>query len=80
MEVTYKVHILDDSYRYLEVDSVDNEGYEYLLLAEETNPSNICIRKIVIKDDNNQYYKKLKTKKFNKIFNMIIEKNKNLIE
>jgi hypothetical protein len=80
MEVTYKVHILDDSYRYLEVDSVDNEGYEYLLLAEETNPSNICIRKIVIKDDNNQYYERLNTKEFHKIFDMIIEKNKNLFE
>lgn len=80
MEVTYKIHILEDNYRYLEVDSMNNEGYEYLLLAEESNPSNICLRKIITKEDNNQYYGKLNTKEFHTMFERFIQKNKNLFE
>ena len=80
MEVTYKIHILEDNYRYLEVDSMSSEGYEYLLLAEESNPSNICLRKIITKEDNNQYYERLNTKEFHKMFERFIQKNKNLFE
>ena len=77
MPVTYKVHILEDNSRYIQVDSLIEEGIEYILLAQETNPSNICFRKI-IKESIFQYYGRLSTKEFNEIFIKFQEKNKNL--
>ena len=65
MPVTYKVHILEDNSRYIQVDSLIEEGIEYILLAQETNPSNICFRRLT-------------TKEFNEIFIKFQEKNKNL--
>ena len=41
MEVTYKIHILEDDYRYIEIDSITNEQTQYILLAQENNLSNI---------------------------------------
>ena len=77
MPVTYKVHILEDNSRYIQVDSIIQEGIEYILLAQETNPSNICFRKI-INESIFQYYGRLTTKEFNELFIKIQEKNKNL--
>ena len=77
MPVTYKVHILEDNSRYIQVDSLIEEGIEYILLAQETNPSNICFRKI-IHESIFQYYGRLTTKEFNEIFIKFQEKNKNL--
>ena len=31
MEVTYKIHILEDDYRYIEIDSITNEQTQYIL-------------------------------------------------
>ena len=45
MPVTYKVHILEDNSRYIQIDSLIENEIEYILLAQETNPSNICFRK-----------------------------------
>lgn len=80
MQVTYKVHILEDNYRYLEVDTMNENGIEYLLLAQETNPSNICLRKIQTRENNYQYYGRLSTKEFFEMYDKFIEKNKNLFE
>ena len=77
MPVTYKVHILEDNSRYIQIDSITDEGIEYILLAQEINPSNICFRKI-INEDIFQYYGRLTTKEFNEIFKKFQEKNKNL--
>lgn len=77
MPVTYKVHILEDNSRYIQIDSITDEGIEYILLAQETNPSNICFRKI-INENIFQYYGRLTTKEFNEIFVKFQEKNKNL--
>ena len=77
MQVNYKIHVLEDEYRYIEVDSIINEQNEYILLAQETNPSNICFRKI-INENIFQYYGRLTTKEFNEIFIKFQEKNKNL--
>lgn len=77
MPVTYKVHILEDNSRYIQIDSLIENETEYILLAQETNPSNICFRKI-IKESIFQYYGRLSTKEFNEIFIKFQEKNKNL--
>ena len=45
MPVTYKVHILEDNSRYIQVDSLIEEGIEYILLAQETNPSIYVLEK-----------------------------------
>ena len=77
MPVTYKVHILEDNSRYIQIDSLIENETEYILLAQETNQSNICFRKI-IKESIFQYYGRLSTKEFNEIFIKFQEKNKNL--
>ena len=79
MQVNYKIHVLEDEYRYIEVDSIINEQNEYILLAQETNLSNICLRKI-INENNEQFYSKLSSKEFNDIFSRFLEKNKQLIK
>ena len=79
MQVNYKIHVLEDEYRYIEVDSIINEQNEYILLAQETNLSNICLRKI-INENNEQFYSKLSSKEFNDIFSRFLEKNKQLFE
>jgi hypothetical protein len=79
MQVNYKIHVLEDEYRYIEVDSIINEQNEYILLAQETNLSNICLRKI-INENNEQFYRKLSAKEFNDIFSRFLEKNKQLFE
>ena len=77
MPVTYKVHILEDNSRYIQIDSLIENETEYILLAQETNTSNICFRKI-INESIFQYYGRLTTKEFNEIFIKFQEKNKNL--
>ena len=77
MPVTYKVHILEDNSRYIQIDSLIENEIEYILLAQETNPSSICFRKI-INESIFQYYGRLSTKEFNEIFIKFQEKNKNL--
>lgn len=77
MPVTYKVHILEDNSRYIQIDSLIENETEYILLAQENNPSNICFRKI-INESIFQYYGRLSTKEFNEIFIKFQEKNKNL--
>lgn len=77
MPVTYKIHILEDNSRYIQIDSLIENEIEYILLAQETNPSNICFRKI-INESIFQYYGRLSTKEFNEIFIKFQEKNKNL--
>lgn len=77
METTYKIHILEDNERYMQIDSIVNNDVEYILLSQETNPSNICLRKI-INQDNLEYYSRLSTKEFNEMFLKFQEKTKNL--
>ena len=79
-EITYKLHILEDNFRYLEVDTLNENNTQYLLLAQEENPSNICLRKIVTKENENQYYEKLNSQEFDEIYEKFIQKNKNLFE
>ena len=79
MQITYKVHILEDNSRYIQIDSINEEGIEYILLAQENNQTNICLRKINNKD-NFQYYEKLTTKEFNEIFIKFQNNYKNLFE
>ena len=77
MPVTYKIHILEDNSRYIQIDSLIENEIEYILLPQETNPSSICFRKI-INESIFQYYGRLSTKEFNEIFIKFQEKNKNL--
>lgn len=79
MEVTYKIHILEDDYRYIEIDSITNEQTQYILLAQEDNLSNICLRKIIL-DNEEKFYKRLSSKEFNDMFTKFFEKNKSLFE
>lgn len=77
MEITYKIHILEDNERYIQIDSIINNDIEYILLSQETNPTNICLRKITNQDEL-EYYSRLSTKEFNEMFLKFQEKTKNL--
>ena len=79
MQTSYNIHTLEDNYNYIEVDILEENNSKYLLLAQDINPSNICIRKIILKEDG-EYYDKLSSKEFDQIYEKFIEKNKNLFE
>ena len=80
MDVTCKIHILEDDCRYIEIDNLIENNIEYLLLAQDINPTNICLRKIEELENGNKHYVLLKSKEFDEIYTKFLEKNKNLFE
>lgn len=62
---------------YLEVDRQTIDNVEYLLLSNVEKPENVCIRKIV-KKDNQEYLTKLRNTEFHKVLKHFLENNENL--
>ena len=62
---------------YLEVDRQTIDNVEYLLLSNVEKPENVCIRKIVKKDDQ-EYLTKLRNTEFHKVLKHFLENNENL--
>ena len=46
MDTTCKIHTLEDDCKYVEIDNIEIDGTIYLLLSQDVNPTNICLRKI----------------------------------
>ena len=80
MDTTCNIHILEDDCRYIEIDSIVVNEIKYLLLSQDINQTNICLRKIVKDEENNQKYALLSSKDFDEIYEKLLEKNKNLFE
>lgn len=80
MDATCNIHILEDDCRYIEIDSIVVNEIKYLLLSQDINQTNICLRKIVKDEENNQKYALLSSKEFDEIYEKLLEKNKNLFE
>ncbi|MBQ7790448.1 MAG: hypothetical protein IJ399_04215 [Bacilli bacterium] len=80
MDTTCNIHILEDDCRYIEIDSIVVNEIKYLLLSQDINQTNICLRKIVKDEENNQKYALLSSKEFDEIYEKLLEKNKNLFE
>lgn len=73
-----RIVTLEDDKDYQVVDAINYKNTEYLLLSKVNNNKEICIRKILI-EDNEEYISRLKKEEFNIIVNMFVEKNKNLV-
>ena len=80
METTCNIHILEDDCRYVEIDNIEIEGTKYLLLSQDINPTNICLRKIGKDELENDKYALLSSKEFDNVYEKLLEKNKNLFE
>lgn len=68
---------LENGLEYIEVDEVVYNNTKYILLANYKNIKDCCIRKIVIKD-NQEYFCKIKEDENKEILKLFIEKNKAL--
>ena len=76
MEVkSYKLE--NDNY-YNEIDQVYYNDIKYMLLANENDINDICIRKMIIIDDD-EYISTIEEKEFNKVREILIDKNKGLL-
>ena len=68
-----------DGTLYLEIDRKKINNVEYLLLSNVEKPENVCIRKIV-KKDNQEYLSRLRNTEFHDVLKHFLEKNENLFE
>ncbi len=68
-----------DGTLYLEIDRKQINNVEYLLLSNVEKPDNVCIRKIV-KKDNQEYLSRLRNTEFHDVLKHFLEKNENLFE
>lgn len=80
MDTTCIIHTLEDDCKYIEIDNIENEGIKYLLLSQDINPTNICLRKIIKNENETEKYALLSSKEFDTIYEKLLEKNKNLFE
>ena len=50
---------LEDGKDYMIIYALDNENGKYIFMAEENNPKNLNLRKVIKKDDGKEYLVKL---------------------
>ena len=77
MEETRTV-ILENKEEYNLVDTLNYNNCEYYLLSNVNNLKDICIRKVVIEDVS--YICRLQVDELRIVFNMFLEKNKEILE
>ena len=77
MELEVNVIELEDGLEYIIVDAIQNEEGKYLFLANKDDDTDVCIRKIIVEEEN-EYLGKLDSdeelEKVLTIFNMKHEK------
>lgn len=74
---------LEDGKDYIIIYALDNEKGKYIFMAEETNPKNLNLRKVIKKDDGKEYLVKLDSEEefdevmisFNENYNKKEDKN-----
>ena len=69
--------ILENGLEYIEVDEILYNNTKYILLANYKNIKDCCIRKIVVKD-NQEYFCKIKDEENQEVLKVFLEKNKAL--
>lgn len=73
-EKEYEVITLEDNLEYAEIEKINYNNNTYYLLVQTNNPQNICVRKLLI-ENNEEYIVGLDTKEeFDTIINLF-EKN-----
>lgn len=80
MDTTCNIHTLEDDCKYIEIDNIEIDGTIYLLLSQDVNPTNICLRKIKKDENDIEKYALLSSKEFDNVYEKLLEKNKNLFE
>lgn len=68
---------LENGQFYNEIGKIEHDGVEYLLLSNENNSKDICIRKLEKKNDK-EYIGQLTKEEFKIIMEKFINKYKNL--
>ncbi len=72
---------LENNKNYVLLSTIDIDNNKYFYMAEELNPEDLCIRKVVIDKDNDEALVKLDNKEeLNKVlsvFNEMYRKDKN---
>ena len=72
---------LENNKNYVLLSTIDIDNNKYFYMAEELNPEDLCIRKVVIDKDNDEALVKLDSKEeLNKVlsvFNEMYRKDKN---
>ena len=74
-----KAYKLEDDNYYNEIDQVYYNDIKYMLLANENDISDICMRKMIIVDDE-EYISTLEDKEFNIVKEILINKNRALFD
>ncbi len=76
--IDLKVHTLEDNKEYCELYNLEYNDNNYLLLIDETDPSNICFRKIVV-ENNTEYLEPLLDDEFDVVYNKLKEEFKEIL-
>ena len=62
----YEMFKLEDGQNYIVVNKMNHNGVKYLLLSEENNSRNICIRKV----EKENYLSLLSEEEFDQVINL----------
>ena len=65
----YNTYKLEDNQIYIEIDRITHNKIEYLLLCEEKNNRNICVRKIII-ENGKKYLTTISEEEFLEVINL----------
>ena len=73
-EKEYEVIMLEDNLEYAEIETLNYNNNTYYLLVQTDNPENICIRKLLI-ENNEEYIVGLDSKEeFDNVINLFSKK------
>lgn len=73
----YDIYKLEDNQNYIAIDRIIHNKIEYLLLCEENNHRNICVRKI-LEENNKKYLTTVSEEEFSEVINLFNKLEKNL--
>ena len=76
--IEVNAYMLEDNNYYNEIDSVFYNDVKYMLLANENNLNDICIRKVE-RINNDDYISVIDDSELEKVREVLINKNKDLI-
>lgn len=79
MNIEGKISILENNQEYEVIDTLEYNNKKYILFSNIKNIEDICVRKIIHKD-NDEYFSLLNETEFHDVMQKFIQKNKNLFE
>lgn len=77
--IEVNAYLLENDEYYNELDSVYYNDKKYMLLANENNTKDMCIRRLEVRDGND-YILTLDSDEFEKVREILINKNKDLLD